>query len=198
MKTIKHRVFELRLFVVIASAFVAAMFVLSGCKREVAKPVANNTVNNAASSTPTPQATPPQLDSDADRVRRASRDDVTFLYAIFLNGERLKLSNKYEVDAVEAPDDLNAIRVLVPLRVIGERLGYKVNWNYRKRRVNWNGNIVPAPVTLIGGLSYFSPPRMEKYLQRFDKSASVEVLRFDRTAGYIQIEAKNAKRTSSR
>ena len=168
-----------------AAFFLILALVLAGCQKPAQTP--------KESPQPTPQVQPtPTLDTDADRVRRNEMLNVSFTYDIFVNGERLK-QNKYEVDGLELPNAKGEYRVLVPLRATGETLGYRVNWQPRKRRVSWNNADVPAPITLVGGWSYLPANRFEKWLQRFDNLATVKPARFDDVTGYIHIETHAIK-----
>lgn len=173
-----------------AAFFVILALVLAGCKTQ---PSGELVITPEPVESPTPQPTP-RLDADADDVKRRDMIDVGFHYRIFVNGTPLTLKNGYEVDALEIPNARGVVRVFVPLRAVGETLGYRVDWQPRKRRVTWNNVAVQTTITLIDGWSYLPAQRFENHLRRTDNLATVKPARFDFVTGYVHIETREIKR----
>ena len=123
-----------------------------------------------ANNSPTPYDYSEMLDPSnptgrMDPVKRRDSIDVLGSYRIMLEGEPLNLKTKsgvlLQVDAYrwkylsQTPGaKVDPKHVFYPLRAIGEKLGKKVDWNPKYRRVYWNKEQVPQTITLANGLSY--------------------------------------------
>lgn len=163
------------------------------------------------STAPTPEAQPSPFDYSAipgagkvrmDKVKRRAAGDALGIYRIILNGEPLNLKTKsgveLQIDALRwtyvsasskpKQNKENGKLVYYPVRSIGEKLGKRIDWEAKQRRVFWNGLLVPQPITLADGLSYINEPT----LRRFTKLSIEHYESPGTTSSYAEISSQRS------